>query len=494
MPPTPWPYPLMVPEPSGVLSKQLLPASIAIFTTVALVAFEGLAVTAALPELAADLGGVSLLPWTITGFLLTSGIATAISGPLVDGVGTRTMFRWAVAIFVGASVAAALAPSMAVMIVSRIVQGAGGGMISAVGIAAVGLVYPHHLVGRAFAANATVWGVMGVAAPAIAALMLTVLDWRWIFLVNLPLGLAALIAGWRVLPGPAGRRDRRVDWRGAALVGTVTISLAMAVDQLDMTSLPWIALMVIGAWLYVLHARSREAPIVRLEHLIRQPYAGLAVGLGLMVAGAIAAETYVPLYVRGALGAGSASTAWSVIFFTLGWTTGANISGRLTRRMPESTLTVGGFGLTVPALILMWAAVTFGLPSAVVFGCLYVAGTGVGISTNSGLTLLRTATPDDQLGRASAAHQVARAQGFTIGAALGGSVILLAVSRVVPDLEMVRQLLAGESVDMTGVAAQGIADGFGLTALVGACVVAAGFPAVLRLRTHLGPARRAKIR
>ena len=81
-------------------------------------------------------------------------------------------------------------------------------MISAVVIAAVGLVYPHHLVGRAFAANATVWGVMGVAAPAIAALMLTVLDWRWIFLVNLPLGLAALIAGWRVLPGPAGRRDR----------------------------------------------------------------------------------------------------------------------------------------------------------------------------------------------------------------------------------------------------------------------------------------------
>ncbi len=481
-----------MPEPSGVLSKQLLPASIAIFTTVALVAFEGLAVAAALPELAAELGGVALLPWTITGFLLPSGIATAISGPLVDGIGTRTMFRWAVAIFVGASVAAAFAPSMPVMIVARIVQGAGGGMISAVGIAAVGLVYPPHLVSRAFAANATVWGVMGVAAPAIAALMLTVLDWRWIFLVNLPLGLAALAAGWRVLPGPAGKRDRRVDWRGAALVGSITISLAMAVDRLNWTSLLWLVWVVAGAWLYYRHARRHKAPIVWLEHLIRQPYSGLALGIGLLVAGAIAAEVYIPLYVRGVLGAGPALTAWSVLFFTLGWTTGANISGRLTRRIAESTLTLSGIGITVPALVIIWLAVTFGLPSAVVFGCLYLAGTGVGISTNSALTLLRTATPDDQLGRATAAHQVARAQGFTIGAALGGSVILLAVSRVVPDLETVRQLLAGEEIAMTAAAAQGIEDGFGLTALVGAIVVLAGLPPVLRLRRHLAPARQAR--
>jgi MFS family permease len=485
-------YPPVVSEPSGVLSRQLLPASIAIFTTVALVAFEGLAVAAALPELAADLGGVGLLPWTITGFLLTSGIATAISGPLVDGVGTRTMFRWAVGIFVSASVAAALAPTMQLMVAARIVQGAGGGMISAVGIAAVGLVYPRHLVGRAFAANATVWGVMSVAAPAIAALMLTVLNWRWIFLVNLPLGLAALLAGWRVLPGPAGRRDGRVDWLGATMVGTVTIGMAIAVDRLDWSSLAWLAAVAIAASLYVRHAGHHEAPIVRLEHLIRQPYSGLALGIGLMVAGAIAAETYIPLYVRGALGAGPALTAWSVLFFTLGWTTGANVSGRLIGRMSESSLTVGGFGITIPALVTLWGVVTFDLPAAFVFVCLYLAGTGVGTSTNSGLTLLRTATPDDQLGRVTAAHQVARAQGFTIGAALGGSVILLAVARAVPDLDTVRRLLAGESADITSAAAQGIADGFGLTALVGAGVVLAGLPAILRLRKYLAPARAEK--
>ena len=75
-------------------------------------AFEALAVTAAIPELAADLGGVSLLPWVITGYIVTSSVSTVIAGPLVDGIGARIIFRWAVGIFVLASVAAALVPSM----------------------------------------------------------------------------------------------------------------------------------------------------------------------------------------------------------------------------------------------------------------------------------------------------------------------------------------------------------------------------------------------
>ncbi len=104
-------------RPIGVLSRPLLPASIAIFTTTALVAFEALAVTAAIPELAADLGQVALLPWVITGYILTSSVSTVIAGPLVDGIGTRIIFRWAVGIFVAASIGAALASTMPLLIV-----------------------------------------------------------------------------------------------------------------------------------------------------------------------------------------------------------------------------------------------------------------------------------------------------------------------------------------------------------------------------------------
>jgi MFS family permease len=456
------------------------------------VAFEALAVTAAIPELAADLGQVALLPWVITGYILTSSVSTVIAGPLVDGIGTRIIFRWAVGIFVAASIGAALASTMPMLIAARVVQGAGAGLISAVGLAAVGLVYPARLVSRAFAANATVWGAMGVAGPGIAALLLTALNWRWIFLVSVPLGLAALAAGWKVLPGPAGERQIKVDSRGVVLLTVFSIAMVVGVDRLDAWSAAAVALMVVAGYLYWHHARRTETPVLRLEHLARQPYLGLGLGIGLLLAGAIAAETYVPLYVRGARGGGPALTAWSVLFFTVGWTLGANVAGRLADRVPETTLTLSGFVVTVPSLIGIWAAASAEAPLWVVFTLLVVAGSGVGAATNAGLTLLRATTPDQSFGRATAAHQFARSQGFAIGPALGGALILLVVARRVGNVEEVQSLLAGTAGSAAGQTSEAIGDGFAIAALVGAAIAALGIGPILGLRKSLNKERIAR--
>ncbi|MGH3666703.1 MAG: MFS transporter, partial [Acidimicrobiia bacterium] len=197
--------------PRSILSRELLPASVAIFTTVAIVAFEGLAVTAALPELTAELGQVHLLPWVITAFLLASGVSTAIAGSFIDSVGTSTVFRWATFAIAASSLAAAAASSMPMLVATRVFQGAAGGAIISVGVGAVALVYPSHLVGRAFAANSNVWGILGFAGPAIAAVLLQVGSWRWIFLLMVPISAVALIAGWRTLPGPVEPTPLRVD-------------------------------------------------------------------------------------------------------------------------------------------------------------------------------------------------------------------------------------------------------------------------------------------
>jgi MFS family permease len=449
------------------------------------VAFEALAVTAAIPELAADLGGVALLPWVITAYIVTSSVATVIAGPMVDGIGARIMFRWAVGIFVIASVAAAAAPSMPLLVVARIVHGAGAGLIAAVGLAAVGLVYPARLVSRAFAANATVWGAMGVAGPGIAAALLTALNWRWIFLVSVPLGLLALAAGWRVLPGPAGKRQIKIDARGVLLLTVFSIAMVVGVDRLDSWSVVAAALLLVVGFSYWHHARRHTSPVLRLEHLTRQPYLGLAVGIGLLLAGAIAPETYVPLYVRGARGAGPALTAWSVLFFTVGWTIGANVAGRLVDRFSETSLTIGGFLATVPALTGLWIAASVEAPLWVIFLLLTVAGSGVGSVTNAGLTLLRAASRDDEFGRATAAHQFARSQGFAIGPALGGALILLIVGRRVGDVEQVQSLLSGAAGEFAGQVSGAIGEGFAVTAWVGAVVAALGLLPVWRLRKSL---------
>ena len=484
----------MTSHPTSVLSRELLPASIAIYTTVALAAFEGLAVSAALPQVAGDLGDVHLLPWVVTGYLLMSGVATVVAGPLVDSYGVRAVFRAAIVLFVGGAVLASFVPSMPLMVAARLIHGAGGGVIIAVGIAAVGLIYPAHLMGRAFAANATVWGVMGVAGPGIAAFMLTTLSWRWIFLVNIPLGLLALAAGWRVMPGPMETPgSRTLDVPGVVGVLALNTFLLLAVDTLSIGSLVWLgAAIAAGAGLWF-HIRRTPDPIMRIRHLVHQPFSTLAVSLALLVSGAVAMSSFLTLYVRGGRGASEVLTAWSVFFFVIGWTLGANLSSRLLDRLAESSVMAIGFSLTTPGLAALGIAIVVDAHLAVILGLMVVTAAGVGLATNAGLTLLRAISDSTEIGRSSAAHQFFRNQGFTLGAAMGGAVILAVVATAVGDVEAVRDVLASDAVP-NPVVSEGIRDGYAAAAFTGFGVATLGLVPFVALRRHLAPARAARTR
>src|SRR5690606_19377927 len=118
-------------QPRSIFSRELLPASLAIFSTAALASFESLGVAAALPDIATDLGNVALLPWVVTSYLLTSSLATVLAGPFIDSLGVNRMFRISVAIFTATGFGIAFAPSMEILIVLRLLQGLGGGLILA---------------------------------------------------------------------------------------------------------------------------------------------------------------------------------------------------------------------------------------------------------------------------------------------------------------------------------------------------------------------------
>lgn len=473
-------------QPTSVLSRPLLPASIAIFVTVALAAFEGLAVAAALPDLAADLGGVSLLPWVITSFLLTSGVSTVVSGRLIDNVGVKLMFRVAVIVFTVAGVLAAFSPSMPILIALRAVQGAGSGMVIAVGLAAVSLIYPPHLTGRAFAANSTVWGVMGVAGPAIAAVILTRFDWRWIFLINLPLGAAALIAGWRVMPEALPNIKRKtIDVPGAILALIFTGAVLLAVDSLDWTSFAWIGLAVISGSIFHRRSSRHSAPLIESRFLSQSPFGTLAFAVSLMITGAIAANAFVPIYVSVGRAGSPSLTAWSVLFFTVGWTSGANVSSRLLDTRTPLRVVFYGLAAVVPGLAATAIVAALSLHIATVFACLFVAGVGIGLATNASLTLLRDISAPDEIGRSTAAHQFFRNQGFAVGSALAGAVIFATVARAVGDPELVRAVLTGESSGSTETVRMAVVDGFAMASAIGALIAAAAFLLMPRLRRSI---------
>ncbi len=476
-----------------ILSPPYRRASIAIYVAVALAAFEGTAVAAVLPQVAGDLGRLDLLPWVVTGYLFAGGVAIVVAGPAIDTLGTRTVFRWSVLTFTVAGTAAGLVESMPAMVAVRLLHGFGGGALGAASVTAVGLVFPLKMVGRAFAANSTVWGVMGVAAPGIAAFMVTTLSWRWVFLVNLPLGILALVAGWSILPGAAsgGPGQRRFDLVGTALVACFTFALLVAIDSLDASSAWWILVAATTAGAYAIHAHRASEPVLRPGLLIAQPYGSIGGSIALMLAAAIAINTYVTLYVSVGRGASPNLTAWSVFFFVIGWTAGANLSSRLLDRLAETSVMLTGSLTTLTGLILVTVASAATWPLSMVLAGLFLAGFGVGNATNAGITLLRSVTPDQTMGRANSAHQFLRNLGFTLGSAMGGAVLLLTVSRRLGSIAAVESLLAGEANAMPEVAGA-VARGYTAIAATSVVVTVAAVVPMLMLRRHLAEARRQK--
>lgn len=467
--------------PRSILSPQLLPASIAIFTTVAIVAFEGLAITAALPDLAADLGDVSLLPWVITSFLLASAVATAVTGTFIDAMGTSRVFRWATLAFALSSLVAAVAPSMGVLIASRVVQGSAGGAIISVGIAAVALVYPGHLTGRALAANSNVWGILGFASPAIAAAMLEFGSWRWIFSMMVPICAVALIAGWKTLPHAIEPMPLKVDWLSTGLLVLAVGLLLGAVSYISVTSVYLVmASLITGIFLW---RRSKmTSPVLDPRFLKASPYGHLAAAASLTLAAMGGLSAYLPVYVRGARGGSASLAAWSVLWMTIGWTFAANIAGRVTDRVSERTVLVTGALIGPVALGAAWTSVTTTAPLPMVFASFFLMGTSVGTVTNAALQLVRKAVPSNLAGRATSAHAFLRTMGMSLGAGLAGGVILTVVATRITDISRVRDALAGEGADLAGPAATALAAGYGVAHLVALALMSVAVIVVLRLR------------
>lgn len=467
--------------PRSILSRDLLPATIAIFTTVAIVAFESLAVTAALPELTAELGGVRLLPWVITAFLLASAVTTAMAGTFVDALGTSVVFRWSTLGFAGSSLAAALAPSMEVLVIARVFQGASGGAIISVGLAATALVFPRHLIGRALAANSNVWAILGFAGPAIAAAMLQVGSWRWIFFLMPPICVLALMAGWRTLPGPVEPTRPQPDWLSAGLLILAVGALLGAVSSLSVGSVVLAAVAVAATVLLWRRLGRHDTPLLNPHFLKDTPYRQLGMVASLTLAAMMGIAAYLPVYVRGVRGGTVGAAAWSVLWLTIGWTVAANIAGRITDRVTPVTVLRVGAASSVLTLGLALTAVGLSAPLPAVFATYFLMGMSVGTVTNAALQQVRIACSDNLAGQATSAHAFARTVGISIGAGLAGGVILAVVAATTGTVATVREALSGNGGDLTGSAVAALERGFTVAHAVSLGLVLVAFAAARSL-------------
>jgi EmrB/QacA subfamily drug resistance transporter len=304
-----------------------------------LAALDSTIVATALPTIVSELGGLAHLSWVVTAYLLAQTIVTPIYGKLGDLYGRRRVLQTAIVIFLFGSALCGLSGSMTQLILFRGIQGLGGGGLMVTTQAIVGDLVTARDRGRYQGVFGAAFGVASVAGPLIGGYFTSNLTWRWIFYINLPVGIVALIVLAATLPAQSKFTRHKIDYTGAALLAACLASIVLVTD-LGGTEYPWssrfiIALIVIAiASLvgFILVERSAEEPILPLR-LFRSRVVWVTSAIGLIVGFAlIGSVTYLPLFLQVVKGLSPTDSGLQIIPLMGGTLTASIVAGQIVSR------------------------------------------------------------------------------------------------------------------------------------------------------------------
>ena len=389
-------------------------------------------VATALPPIARDLGDFALISWVITAYLLTSTCVTPIVGKLSDLHGRRPLLMICLVAFMVGSALCALAPTMVALILARALQGLGGGGLITLAQTIVADVVAPRERGRYAGYFAAVWASAALLGPTLGGVVTQYYGWPWIFWINLPLGLAALLITERALRKlPAEQHRSPIDYASIALLSGATVALLLVLS-LGGKRFAWTApemlglaaLAVVLAALFV-RAQLRSAEPVLPPRFLGDAVIGPALAAIFVIYGSyLALAVLTPIYFQVALGAPVGEAGLLMIPLLLSSTVTANVAGRWTRhsgRYKRPPLV--GLPVTVLALAIL-AVFAERLSSAAASAVLMIAGFGMGPIFPCSTLAAQNAVERRDLGAVSGAIGFARALGGAIFVA-GASALLL---------------------------------------------------------------------
>lgn len=402
-----------------------------------LTALDVMVVGTAMPTIVAQLGGISLYTWVFSSYLLASTVTVPVYGKLADVYGRKPLFTFGTLVFLLGSALCGLAQDMTQLILFRVVQGLGAGAVFPITLTIVGDQFPLEERARTIGLFSAVWGVAGIVGPLVGGFLTDYWSWRWIFWLNLPIGVVALAMLWATFRERVTRRQVRVDWLGAAvLTAALTVlmlALLEAAATLPSVSATLAGLLLLGALLLGFcgwHTRRVPEPILPL-HLLRRRLI-LVSGLCTFLAGAHNAGvgTFVPVFAQGVLG-GTATAAGAVLIPTsFTWPIGSAIGGRLLLKLGYRGVSV--LGTAVVAVGSGGLALLDGTSGAwPILLAVGIIGLGMGLSMANFTIAAQNAVPWEERGVATSISQFFRSIGQAIGVtALGAAFTVQMGSRL----------------------------------------------------------------
>ena len=405
-------------------------------------AMDALVMSAAMPTIVSELGGLSLYSWVYSSYFLARAVSLPIFGKLADLFPNRNLFIAAIALFTASSLAAGCVNRMVLLIAARVFQGVGAGGIFALVYVVLADVSPPEARGRTLSLASSVWGIASVLGPSLGGFIVTYFSWRWIFFINLPLGLIAIgVIGFSLVELRSRRENVSLDWAGVTTLTTAILALLFAL-LLGGRGHAWLSGPILGllflsvastSAFIVIEQRARD-PILSIAFFRRRGFSTGNAAVFLSSFAIFSMFAFAPLFIQSVQGHTPMEVGLAMLALSLGWSLGSIALGQFIDRVGRKATALAG-----AVVLLAGSAMTLTLGPATgsvfLFGIFFSIGIGMGWVSLSTLMVVQSCVAPQDLGVATSSNQFARTLGGAVGVGVGGSFFTPRLARLTEMLQ-----------------------------------------------------------
>lgn len=392
-------------------------------------AIEATIVSTAMPVIVGDLGGFSLYSWVFSSYLLMNAVTVLIYGKLSDLFGRKPILIIGIIIFLIGSILCGFAQSMKMLIIFRLIQGFGAGAVMPIATTIVGDIYTKEERAKIQGYLSSVWGISAIMGPAVGGILVEYVSWHYVFWINIPLGILAIIGIAKFLHENIEKKKPQIDYIGAFLL-TVSISSLMIVLVEGGVNWAWsspkaislIGISLLAFLLFVIQEKRTPEPMMPFS--IWKERSILIANLASLTTGVIliGISSFLPAFVQGVMERSPIVAGFTLTTMSIGWPLASWSAGRLLLKIGfRSTSIIGGLSLILGCIVFSTLSPEAG-PLWAACGS-FLVGVGMGLTLTTFIVSIQSTVSWHQRGIATAANMFMRNLGNTIGAALLGGIL-----------------------------------------------------------------------